>query len=112
MKKGHYLVRPTSKDARLKLVEFLEEHGFTYRHSSTRESTVNSPYPLIIDVVPKTVDHITRAAFAAAAVSHLISEDEFYIAFDSDPMNYIVWRKMLSDDKPTQNYTNLHRNRN
>ena len=78
MKKSHYLVLPTSHDARIRLVDYLEKHGFTYINDATRESTISSPYPVIIDVAQKTVYHIENVTSAAASVPNLISEDEFY----------------------------------
>ena len=99
MKKGYYYIRPTSQEARIELINYLEEHGFTYAHRSTRESTIESPFPVLIEVIPKTVTHIHQAAIAACTVKVLISEEEFYQKFEADPQNLIVWKKLYSEEQ-------------
>ncbi len=74
----HCIVRPTSQAAREKLVDYLEENGFTYIHSTTRESTLKSIYPLIIYLESKTFHHIGTTTSAAASAKLHISEEEFY----------------------------------
>ena len=78
MKEEHYLVKPTSEIARIDLVRFLDYRGFEFIHGADWGSMVGSPYPIIIDIGLKTAYHLTCAAFAAAAVDHLIPETEFY----------------------------------
>ena len=82
MRTGHYLVRPTSKESRTELMRFLEEQGFTYRDDTNHISTISSPYPIIIDIIPKTIYHIQSTTCAAAAVPNLITENEFYDTFN------------------------------
>ena len=77
-----YFVRPTSQAAREKLVDYLEENGYTYIHSADRESTLRSKFPLTIDVRAKTLDHIGTITSAAASVKLHISEEEFYLLIE------------------------------
>ena len=81
MRTGHYLVRPTSKEARKELVSFLEEQGFTYYDDTDYFSIIKSQYPIIIDLVPRTMNHIRNVVSAAAAVPNLTTENEFYSDF-------------------------------
>ena len=82
LNKDHFLVRPTSEEARVALIDYLESRGFTYKDGFTRESTTESIYPIIIDTASKLISHITKTAFAAASVKSLITETEFYEKYE------------------------------
>ena len=99
MKKGYYIVNPTTKEARAELIDYLEEHGFTYAWKATRESTAASPFPIVIEAVPKIVHHIHQAGIAACTVNVLISEKEFYKQFEADPRKLIVWKKLYNEEQ-------------
>ena len=80
MKKGTYYVRPTSQEARIQLINYLEEQGFKYIRRATRESTIESVFPVIVDVKKKTIDYMGNVTVSACAAGSnvLISEEEFY----------------------------------
>ena len=99
MKRELYYVRPTSQEARIELVNYLEEHGFTYTWNATRESTIESTFPIVIKVIPKTVCHICQTFIAACASKALVSEEDFYEQFESRPHNLIVWKKQYDADQ-------------
>lgn len=85
MKNNHCIVRPTSQEERKKLIHFLDEQGFTYTQGTSKQTNLVSVYPMIIDILPKTVHHCQTAMTAACAVSTgCITEKEFYERYEEE----------------------------
>lgn len=80
----HY-VNPSNKEKRIALVEYLEFEGFKCREDkiTTKQSTIDSQYPVIVDITRKVYGHLRDAAHAEAAASQnkLISVEEFYALY-------------------------------
>jgi len=76
-------VKPSSKDKRLELIDYLEFKGFKCRedNKTDKQSTIESPYPLIADITHKNYGHLHDATCAAAAKSKLLSVEEFYAMY-------------------------------
>jgi len=71
-------VRPSSGQARIDLVEYLEAKGFTCVEDEifNREDIINSGLPLVIDHKNKTIRRMGNITCAAAAVSSGVLTDE------------------------------------
>ena len=80
-----YYVKPSSKDKRIELVEYLEFKGFKCREDNitNKQSTIESPYPVIVDITNKVYGHLhnTTCAAAAATQKKLITVEEFYAKY-------------------------------
>lgn len=80
-----YYVKPSSKEKRIKLVEYLEFKGFKCREDTItdKQSTIESPYPVIVDITNKVYGHLhnTTCAAAAATQKKLITVEEFYAKY-------------------------------
>ena len=92
-----FYVKPSNKEDRIKLIEYLEYKGFKCREDNitNKQSTINSPYPVIIDISRKLYGHLhnTTCAAAAATQRKVISADEFYVLYkgpDSEWEEYIA----------------------
>ena len=74
-------VRPSDKEQRIELVEYLEAHGFKCEENyvTSKQSTIESRFPLTIDVTHKLYGHLHNTTCAAGVVSskRLISAEEF-----------------------------------
>lgn len=73
-------VKPTTQKARIELLDYLESRGFRYPNHTTRENSMESSLPIVVDTDKREVyrmGNITVAA-CAAACNALISEKEFY----------------------------------
>ena len=83
---GRYFVRISGKAAREDFVVFLEKNGFTCaeNESRNRESTIDSRFPLTVDLGRKEYGHIgnTTCAAAAAASGKLITVKEFMSLYE------------------------------
>ena len=97
MEKEHFLVKPTSESTRIELVRFLDYRGFEFIHGTDWGSMVESPYPIIIDIDPKTAYHLTHAAFAAAAIKRLVPETEFYRKYRMYLDNRSEFKRLYDD---------------
>jgi len=83
-------VNPSSKEKRIELVDFLEFKGFKCRedNKTTKQSTMDSPYPLIVDITRKIYGHLHNTACAEAAQSKLSSAEEFYAMYKSPDVEW------------------------
>ncbi len=83
---GRYFVRISGKAARNDLIMFLEKNGFACaeNESRSRESTIDSRFPLTVDLGCKEYGHIgnTTCAAAAAASGKLITVKEFMSLYE------------------------------
>lgn len=83
---GRYFVRISGKATREDFVMFLEKNGFTCAENETRsrESTIDSRFPLTVDLGRKEYGHIgnTTCAAAAAASGKLITVKEFMSLYE------------------------------
>jgi len=83
---GIYFARPRGKKARTKFVEFLEKNGFKCINNkdTTRESTIESKFPVTIDMDCKVYGHLHTATSAAAAASsrRMFPVDRYYMLFE------------------------------
>lgn len=92
----HY-VNPSDKEKRTTLVEYLEFKGFKCREdkNTTKQSTIDSQYPVIVDITRKIYGHLhnTTSATAVASQNKLISVEEFYALYkgpDVEWEEYVV----------------------
>lgn len=85
-KRGKLFVRISDKKARKDLIIFLEKNGFecAENESRSRESTIDSRFPLTVDLGRKEYGHIgnTTCAAAAAASGKLITVKEFMSLYE------------------------------
>ena len=83
MKEDRFFIKPTSQDARVELINYLEEQGFAYVHHAIRANTIESRFPVVVDAKEKTIDCMGSVTVSACAAScnALISEEEFYQQF-------------------------------
>lgn len=85
-KRDIYFVRISDKKARKDLIMFLEKNGFVCaeNESRSRESTIDSRFPLTVDLGRKEYGHIgnTTCAAAAAASGKLITVKEFMSLYE------------------------------
>ena len=83
---GKYLVDVRGKKERHSFIVFLEKNGFRCADSATtnRESTIDSRFPITVDIGRKKYGHIGNTTCAAAAVSSkaIIPAEEFYILYE------------------------------
>ena len=83
---GRYFVRISGKAAREDFVIFLEKNGFACaeNESRSRESTIESRFPLTVDLGRKEYGHIGNTTCAAAAVASgkLITVKEFMSLYE------------------------------
>ena len=83
---GKYYVDVRDKKERIDFIVFLEKNGFKCDVSETtsRESTIESRFPITVDVGRKKYGHIGNTTCAAAAVSSnaVISAESFYIHYE------------------------------
>ena len=87
-KRGKLFVRISDKKARKDLIMFLEKNGFACaeNESRSRESTIDSRFPLTVDLGRKEYGHIgnTTCAAAAAASGKLITVKEFMELYEHE----------------------------
>ena len=85
-KRGKLFIRISDKKARKDLIMFLEKNGFACaeNESRSRESTIDSRFPLTVDLGRKEYGHIgnTTCAAAAAASGKLITFKEFMSLYE------------------------------
>jgi len=78
-------IKCTSKEDRIKLIEFLEAEGFccVENHSYSREKTIESRLPLVVDPNRKRISHMGNATCAAAAAQSgvIMSDKDFYLMY-------------------------------
>ncbi len=85
-KRGKFFVRISDKKARKDLIMFLEKNGFACaeNESRCRESTIESSFPLTVDLGRKEYGHIgnTTCAADASASGKLITVKEFMSLYE------------------------------
>lgn len=85
-------VKPSDKAARQELVDYLEFKGFKCREDgiTDRQSTIDSPYPVAVDITGKVYGHLHDNICAAAAASQklIISAEEFYAKYKGPEIEY------------------------
>ena len=79
-------VRVRGIEARTEFVEFLEKNGFVCKEDevTTRESTIESMFPITVDIEHKLYGHVHNKTCAAAAVSSgsVFSLHKFYMLLE------------------------------
>lgn len=86
-KKMHYYVSASSNEAKLKLIEFLNENGF--------ECCGGSELLLFIDVVDKVCRSVS---FDEVESENIISESKFYDKVNYYPRGRIVRKRIFAED--------------
>ena len=83
---GKYYVDVRDKNERHSFILFLEKNGFKCDVSEAinRESTIDSRFPITVDIGRKKYDHMGNITCAAAAVTSkaLISAEDFFIHYE------------------------------
>ena len=85
---GRPFVRFSSKEDRIRFIEFLEAEGFSCEESRSfsRQSTIDSDLPLVIDYAAKSIRHMGNVTCAAAAAGAgvIMSDRDFYLLYSLD----------------------------
>ncbi len=85
---GRPFVRFFSKEDRIRFIEFLEAEGFSCEESKSfsRQSTIDSKLPLVIDYRAKSIRHMgsVTCAAAAAGAGVIMSDRDFYLLYSLD----------------------------
>ena len=83
-KRTQFYIHPSTDEARVKVVDYLEEKGFTYGELHDREEVVSSFLPVVADIKDKIVRRTGNVTCAACAASQdlIMSEEEFYQVFE------------------------------
>ena len=78
-------VRPYTHEDRCMLVNYLEKEGFRCIEdaSFTRQVTIESKFPLVIELKAKTISHMGNVTCAAAAAGSgiIMSDKDFYLLY-------------------------------
>lgn len=94
-------IKCTSKEDRIKLIEFLEAEGFccVENRSYSREKTIESRLPLVVDPNRKSISHMGSVTCAAAAAQSGVirGEKEFYMLYSFYRMKRKKGRQLQSD---------------
>lgn len=84
---GNFYVDVRGREKRIDFVVFLEKNGFICDVSVTtnRESTIESRFPITVDVEHKKYGHMGNTTCAAAAVSarKIMTVDDFHMFYES-----------------------------
>lgn len=82
---GQLFVRFFSKEDRIKLIEFLESEGFACEEngSFSRQSTIDTFLPLVINVGTNRIRHMgsVTGAAAVAGSGEVMSDRDFYLLY-------------------------------
>ena len=82
---GQLFVRFFEKEDRLKLIEFLESEGFycIENRSYSRRGTIESVFPLVIELDRKSISEMGSVTCAAAAAQAgvIMSDRDFYLLY-------------------------------
>lgn len=80
-----YYVKEKDKQERQSFIEYLEQHGFKCDEDevTTRQSTIDSIFPIMVDTLHKKYGHLHNVTCSAAAATsaRLVSAAEFYEHF-------------------------------
>ena len=83
---GKYYVNVRGKKERKCFIDFLERNGFKCEDTtdSSRENTMDSRFPITVDIGHKKYDHMGSITCAAAAATAkvIISAEEFYVLYE------------------------------
>ena len=78
-------IRPYTHEDRCNLIEYLENEGFhcIEDSSNTRQETIESGFPLVIELGSKTIGRMGNVTSAAAAASGgvIMSDKDFYLLY-------------------------------
>lgn len=78
---GIYYVKVKDKKERQVFIEYLEKHGFKCDEDevTTRQSTIDSKFPITVDAVNKLYGHLHNVTCSAATVTsgRIITVEEF-----------------------------------
>ena len=82
---GQNFVHPLTEEDRIKFVEFLEEEGFSCveNQSFSRQDTIESLLPLVVELNQKRIyrmGNVTTAA-AAAGTGIIMTDRDFYLLY-------------------------------
>ena len=82
---GKQFIRFFEKGDRLRLIEFLESEGFycAEDRGNSRKNTIDSIFPLVIDMDTKRIYHMGSATCSAAAsgAGLIMSDRDFYMLY-------------------------------
>ena len=82
---GQQFVRFFEKGDRLRFIEFLESEGFycAEDRGNSRKNTIDSIFPLVIDMDAKRIYHMGNATCSAAAsgAGLIMSDRDFYLLY-------------------------------
>ena len=82
---GFCYVKVRDKKERQSFIEYLEAHGFKCDEDevTTRQSTIDSRFPITVDALHKKYGHLHNVTCSAAAATsaRLVSAVEFYEQF-------------------------------
>ena len=90
---GKYYARPRGKKARTNFIEFLEKNGFTCEvdELTSRESTIESKFPVVVDLDRKVYGHLhTTTSAAAAATSRMVMPVDRFCSFFECVYSYVI----------------------
>ena len=81
----HLFVSFFVKEDRIKLIEFLESEGFycLNNQSYSRQATIDSGFPLVIEMKEKYIYHLGNVTCSAAAAGSgiIMSDKNFYLLY-------------------------------
>jgi hypothetical protein len=107
-------VNPSDREKRTEFIDHLESKGFKCREDevTNRQSTIDSPYPVIVDITRKIYGHLhnTTSAAAASSKGKVISVEEFYALYkgpDAEWEEYVaavreILKKYLAEEEVDQ----------
>ena len=82
-----YYVKEKGKQARQAFIEYLEAHGFKCDEDevTTRQSTIDSIFPITVDTLHKKYGHLHNVICSAAAATsaRLVSAAEFIEKYET-----------------------------
>lgn len=84
---GIYYVKVKDKKERQVFIEYLEEHGFKCDEDevTTRQSTIDSIFPITVDALHKKYGHLHNVTCSAAAATsgRFVSAAEFIEKYEA-----------------------------
>lgn len=82
---GQIFVQPRTREDRTQLIAHLESKGFccVENQSYTRQGTIESRFPLVIELNSKSIWHLSNVTCSAAVASSglIISDKDFYLLY-------------------------------
>lgn len=84
---GIYYVKVKGEQERKSFIEYLEKHGFKCDEDevTTRQSTIDSIFPITVDTLHKKYGHLHNVTCSAAAATsaRLVSAAEFIEKYEA-----------------------------